>query len=89
MVRQLGRAVTTTAVLLLGAVIGAWLSLSAAYFALEPAERNASNVLLVAVLVALLAGLAILTRRLSGVPGLAAFALVAMLGAVATALVIL
>ncbi len=89
MVWQVGRAITIIAVLLLGAVIGAWLSLSAAYLVLEPAERAASNVLFAVVLVALLAGLALAARKVSGAYGLVAFALVVLLGTIATGWLIL
>jgi hypothetical protein len=70
---SLARALVLFVVLLLGAVGGAWLSLTLATVLLEPAERNFSNVPFVAALVLLVLGLA---------AGLAAFVLVALLGAV-------
>ena len=69
-------------VLLLGAVGGAWLSLTLATVLLEPAERNFSNVPFVAALVLLVLGLAFIARKVTGTAGLAAFVLVALLGAV-------
>ena len=78
-----------TAVLLFGAVIGAWLSLSAAYLVFEPAERVASSVLFAAVLVVLLSGLAFVARRVLGARGLAAFVLVVLSGATAAGWLIL
>jgi hypothetical protein len=57
-----GRAVATIAVLILGTMIGTWPSLFAAYLVLEPAERIASDALLVATLAA---GLALVARKLS------------------------
>ena len=78
-----------TAVLLLGAVIGAWLSLSAAYLVFEPAERVASSVLFATVLVVLLAGLAFLARRVLGAQGLVAFVLIALSGAIVAGWLIL
>ena len=78
-----------TVVLLLGAVIGAWLSLSAAYLVFEPAERVASSVLFATVLVVLLAGLAFLARRVLGAQGLVALVLIALSGAIAAGWLIL
>jgi len=49
---------------------------------LEPAERNFSNVPFVAALVLLVLGLAFIARKVTGTAGLAAFVLVALLGAV-------
>jgi hypothetical protein len=46
----------------LGTMIGTWPSLFAAYLVLEPAERIASDALLVATLAA---GLALVARKLS------------------------
>lgn len=89
MAGQLVRSITITVVLLLGVVAGAYLSLIAAYMALEPAERSAFNVLLVVVLVALLGGLALVARKASGSLGLVCFAFVALLGVVSGGLVIL
>ena len=69
-------------VLLLGAVGSAWLSLTLATVLLEPAERNFSNVPFVAALVLLVLALAFIARKVTGTAGLAAFAFVALLGAV-------
>ena len=69
-------------VLLLGAVGGAWLSLTLATVLLEPAERNFSNVPFVAALVLLVLGLAFIVRKVTGTARLAAFVLAALLGAV-------
>ena len=85
----MGRAITTAAVLLLGAAVGAWLSLSAAYLVLEPAERVPSSALLAAALAALLVGLAFVARKFSGTQGLVAFVFVVLLGAIATGWLIL
>ena len=49
---------------------------------LEPAERNFSNVPFVAALVLLVLALAFIARKVTGTAGLAAFAFVALLGAV-------
>ncbi len=65
-------------------MVGAWLSLAAAYLALDPAERTASNALLAAALAALLAGLAFVARKLSGTQGFVAFVFVVLLGVLAT-----
>ena len=75
------RAVVTIAALLLGAVVGAWLSFSAAYLAFEPAERTASNALLITALAALLVGLAFVARKLSGAQGFVVFVFVVLLAA--------
>ena len=69
-------------VLLLGAVGSAWLSLTLATVLLEPAERNFSNVPFVAALVLLVLALAFIARKVTGTARLAAFAFVALLGAV-------
>jgi len=79
---SLARALVLFVVLLLGAVGGAWLSLTLATVLLEPAERNFSNVPFVAALVLLVLGLAFIARKVTGTAGLAAFVLVAPLGAV-------
>jgi uncharacterized protein HemY len=95
---SLARALVLFVVLLLGAVGGAWLSLTLATVLLEPAERNFSNVPFVAALVLLVLGLAFIARKVTGTEGhrhgrsparkvtgtagLAAFVLVALLGAV-------
>jgi hypothetical protein len=79
---NLGRALVLFVVLLLGAVGGAWLSWSLATVLLEPAERSFSNAPFVAALVLLVLGLALIARKATGAAGLAAFALVALLGAV-------
>jgi hypothetical protein len=79
---SLARALVLFVVLLLGAVGGAWLSLTLATVLLEPAERNFSNVPFVAALVLLVLGLAFIARKVTGTAGLAAFVLVALLGAV-------
>jgi hypothetical protein len=75
------RALVLFVVLLLGAVGGAWVSLSLATLLLEPAERNFSNVPFVAALVLLVLGLALIARKAAGAAGLVAFALVVLLGA--------
>jgi hypothetical protein len=79
---SLARALVLFVVLLLGAVGGAWLSLTLATVLLEPAERNFSNVPFVAALVLLVLGLAFIARKVTGTAGLAAFVLVSLLGAV-------
>jgi hypothetical protein len=79
---SLARALVLFVVLLLGAVGGAWLSLTLATVLLEPAERNFSNVPFVAALVLLVLGLAFIARKVTGTAGLAAFVLVALLRAV-------
>ena len=79
---SLARALVLFVVVLLGAVGGAWLSLTLATVLLEPAERNFSNVPFVAALVLLVLGLAFIARKVTGTVGLAAFVLVALLGAV-------
>jgi hypothetical protein len=79
---SLVRALVLFVVLLLGAVGGAWLSWSLATVLLEPAERSFSNAPFVAALVLLVLGLALIARKATGAAGLAAFALVALLGAV-------
>jgi hypothetical protein len=79
---SLARALVPFVVLLLGAVGGAWLSLTLATVLLEPAERNVSNVPFVAALVLLVLGLAFIARKVTGTARLAAFVLVALLGAV-------
>ena len=79
---SLARALVLFVVLLLGAVGGAWLSLTLATILLEPAERNLSNVPFVAALVVLVLGLAFIAWKATGTAGLAAFALVALLGAI-------
>ena len=80
--RSLARALVLFVVLLLGAVGGAWLSLTLATILLERAERSLSNTPFVAALVVLVLGLALIARKATGTAGLAAFALVALLGAV-------
>ena len=75
------RALVLFVVLLLGAVGGAWVSLTLATLLLEPAERSFSNVPFVAALVLLVLGLALIARKAAGAAGLVAFALVALLGA--------
>jgi hypothetical protein len=79
---SLVRALVLFVVLLLGAVGGAWLSLTLATLLLEPAERSFSNAPFVAALVLLVLGLALIARKAAGAAGLVAFALVALLGAV-------
>jgi hypothetical protein len=79
---SLVRALVLFVVLLLGAVGGAWLSLTLATVLLEPAERNFSNVPFVAALFLLVLGLAFIARKVTGTAGLAAFVLVALLRAV-------
>ena len=79
---SLVRALVLFVVLLLGAVGGAWLSWSLATVLLEPAERSFSNAPFVAALVLLVLGLAFIARKVTGTAGLAAFVLVALLGAV-------
>lgn len=79
---SLVRALVLFVVLLLGAVGGAWLSLTLATVLLEPAERNFSNVPFVAALVLLVLALAFIARKVTGTAGLTAFVLVALLGAV-------
>jgi hypothetical protein len=79
---SLARALVLFVVLLLGAVGGAWLSLTLATVLLEPAERNFSNVPFVAALFLLVLGLAFIARKVTGTAGLAAFVLVALLRAV-------
>lgn len=79
---SLARALVLFVVLLLGAVGGAWLSLTLATVLLEPAERNFSNVPFVAALVLLVLALALIARKASGTAGLVAFAFVVLLGAV-------
>ena len=76
------RALVLFVVLLLGAVGGAWLSLTLATVLLEPAERDFSNVPSVAALVLLVLALALIARKATGTAGLAAFVFVALLGAV-------
>ena len=76
------RALVLFVVLLLGAVGGAWVSLTLATLLLEPAERSFSNVPSAAALVLLVLGLAFIARKVTGTAGLAAFVLVALLGAV-------
>jgi len=75
------RALVLFVVLLLGAVGGAWVSLTLATLLLEPAERSFSNVPSAAALVLLVLGLALIARKAAGAAGLVAFALVALLGA--------
>jgi hypothetical protein len=75
------RALVLFVVLLLGAVGGAWLSLTLATLLLEPAERSFSNVPFVAALVLLVLGLALIARKAAGAAGLVAIALGALLGA--------
>ena len=88
-VSQSSRAIVATATLLLGAVIGAWLSWSMAYLVFEPAEREASGALLVTALGVLLAGLAFVARRVLGARGLVAFVPVVLSGAIAAGWLIL
>ena len=83
------RALVLFAVVLLGAVVGAWLSLAAAYLVLEPAERTISGAAFAAVLVLLVFGLALLARRVYGTTGLAAFAIVVPLSAILAGLAVL
>src|SRR3712207_2226926 len=66
---SLARALVLFVVLLLGAVGGAWLSLTLATVLLEPAERNFSNVPFVAALVLLVLGLAFIARNVTGTEG--------------------
>ena len=79
---SLARSLVLFVVLLLGAVGGAWLTLTLATLLLEPAERDLSNAPFVAALVLLVLGLALIARKVSGAAGLVTFALVALLGAV-------
>ncbi len=79
---SLVRALVLFVVLLLGAVGGAWLSLTLATLLLEPAERSFSNAPFVVALILLVLGLALIARKATGAAGLVAFALVALLGAV-------
>ena len=79
---SLARALVLFVVLLLGAVGGAWLSLTLATVLLEPAERNFSNVPSVAALVLLVLALALIARKATGTAGLATFVFGALLGAV-------
>ena len=79
---RLVRALVLFVVLLLGAVGGAWLSLTLATLLLEPAERGFSNAPFVAALILLVVGLALIARKAIGAAGLVAFALGALLGAV-------
>ncbi len=72
--KRLVKAVLFATSLLLGFAVGGWVALSLMYLAVEPAERNPSTFLLIAVVVALLAGLAFATRRLYSVIGLGVFA---------------
>ena len=83
------RALVLFAVVLLGAVVGAWLSLAAAYLVLEPAERTISGAAFAAVLVLLVFGLALLAQRVYGTTGLAAFAIVVPLSAILAGLAVL
>jgi len=83
------RALVLFVVLLLGAVGGAWVSLTLATLLLEPAERSFSNVSSAAALVLLVLGLAFIARKVTGTAGLAAFVLVALLGAVFVGWIIL
>jgi hypothetical protein len=79
---RLVRSLVLSAVLLLGAVGGVWLSLTLATVLLEPAERSFSNAPFVVALVLLVLGLALIARKATGTAGLVAFALVVLLGAV-------
>lgn len=81
-VRQLVRSVTIALVLLLGTVVGAYLSFAAVYSALDPGSRSASDLLFILLLAALLSGLALAARWTSGVRGLAWFASVVLPAAV-------
>ncbi len=86
---RLVRTLVLFVMLLLGAVGGAWLSLTLATVLLEPAERNFSNAPFVAALVLVVLGLAFIARKVTGTAGLAAFVLVALLGAVFVGWIIL
>ncbi len=79
---SLVRALVLFVALLLGAVGGAWLSLTLATVLLEPAERSFSNAPFVAAPVLLVLRLALIARKATGATGLFALALVALLGAV-------
>jgi hypothetical protein len=79
---SLVRALVLLVVLLLGGVGGAWLAWSLATVLLVPAERSFFNAPFVAALVLLVLGLALIARKATGAARLAAFALVALLGAV-------
>lgn len=56
---------------------------------MEPAERDAGNALLVAVLAILLVALAFLARQASGSVGLTGFVFVVLLGTIVAGLLIL
>jgi uncharacterized membrane protein required for colicin V production len=79
---RLVRGMVLFVLLLLGAVGGAWLSLTLATVLLEPAERVASNAPFVAALVLVVLALALVARKATGAAGLAAFAFAVVLGAV-------
>jgi hypothetical protein len=78
---RLVRTLVLFVMLLLGAVGGAWLSLTLATVLLEPAERNFSNAPFVAALVLVVLGLAFIARKVTGTAGLVVFVLAALLGA--------
>ncbi len=82
MLKRLVKAIFFAASLLLGVVVGGWLGLAVTYLAFDPAERNPSTLLLVAVAVALLAGLAFAARKLSSALGFGVFASVVFAGTV-------
>jgi uncharacterized membrane protein len=79
---RLVRGMVLFVLLLLGAVGGAWLSLTLVTILLEPAERVLSNVPFLAALVLLVLALALVARKATGTAGLAVFAFAVRLGAV-------
>lgn len=82
MVKKVGKALVLGLSLLLGAVVGAWLSLAALYWLLEPGQRASSAPLMIAV-AALLVGLVLGVRRLFGRAGLVPLAIAVVSAAAA------
>ncbi len=85
MVKKAGKALVLGLSLLLGAVIGAWLSFAALYWLLVP-EHRASDAPFVLALAALFAGIVLVVRRMFGRAGLVILAIAVVLAATVGAL---